>query len=463
MRQASSDTWRKTVRARKVPEKNLLTRGASERSAILRPNNVATLMATLDPDNNRPTPLRPAGAGSAATGCITAAGGTLIDMTGFDETFELGESTVTVGTGMELCELATRLAEVELEVAGCMDLPTRTVGGALSSACIGPAIGQEGSQFASQIVALSAITPAGKLMRVTERRRDLISVFRLSYGLLGAVFEVTLKTRPIRKITSKHKKLSTAEFGSACAELAGRPLGVKFYMLPFRDQVYAEIRRYDENSPRNNRLRRKIRDWGETTVLPGICDKLHRIVPIASVRYSLVDGIAGASQGLLQNRQVGGTSPVDEQLSQSSSRNPRPPLNYSTWCFALSDAPMVLPAYQAFCKRYYKQHKYRCDMPAVGFKVATDRSALLSPSFDEPMIALRAISNPHPSWQDFALEYSGFAEQWNGIPLFNQSVNVDMTYAASAYGSRLDFFRRIRRQLDPDNRLLNPYLAQYFC
>jgi FAD/FMN-containing dehydrogenase len=35
-------------------------------------------------------------------------------------------------------------------------------------------------------------------------------------------------------------------------------------------------------------------------------------------------------------------------------------------------------------------------------------------------------------------------------------------HASEAFGSRLDFFRRIRRRIDPDNRMMNPFLSQYF-
>jgi hypothetical protein len=30
-----------------------------------------------------------------------------------------------------------------------------------------------------------------------------------------------------------------------------------------------------------------------------------------------------------------------------------------------------------------------------------------------------------------------------------------------SYNRRLDFFRRMRRKLDPEKRLLNPFLAQF--
>jgi FAD/FMN-containing dehydrogenase len=94
--------------------------------------------------------------------------------------------------------------------------------------------------------------------------------------------------------------------------------------------------------------------------------------------------------------------------------------------------------------------------------VARDNSALLSPSFDEPLIALQTISTQKRGWEDFALDLSEFAENWSGTPLFNQTVSTRDAYVSHTYGGRMEFFKKIRRQLDPENRLLNPYLARYF-
>ncbi len=101
-------------------------------------------------------------------------------------------------------------------------------------------------------------------------------------------------------------------------------------------------------------------------------------------------------------------------------------------------------------------------MPAIGFGVCHDDSALLSPSFDEPMIALQTASTQSRGWEDFVIDLSDFAVQWGGVPLFNQSRNVGPDHAQQVYANRLELFRRIRRQLDPEDRLLNPLLSQYF-
>jgi FAD/FMN-containing dehydrogenase len=122
----------------------------------------------------------------------------------------------------------------------------------------------------------------------------------------------------------------------------------------------------------------------------------------------------------------------------------------------------VARAYREFCESTYAQTRYRCDLPAVGYRLCHDSTALLSPSYDEPMIALTTASTQTRGWDNFVIDLAEFAEHWGGTPLISQSRAVRAEHVIQSYNRRLDFFRRLRRQLDPDGRFLNPFLAQ-FC
>jgi FAD/FMN-containing dehydrogenase len=183
-------------------------------------------------------------------------------------------------------------------------------------------------------------------------------------------------------------------------------------------------------------------------------------MPIPSVRYRLIDGISVATHGIVNTKLVnhGNNVATTGRRRRSTRRN----LLYSTWCFPASDFSVIIKAYVEFCERTLRKSGYRCDMPAVGFRVSKDSSALLSPSFDEAVFALQTTSTQQHGWDDFVIDLAQFAENWGGTPLFNQSRAFRAEHASQAYSSRLEFFRKIRRQLDPDNRLLNPFLAQSF-
>jgi len=424
------------------------------------PASLARLMRCLDPATKAATPIRIRGAGSAATDCNSCSGGTIIDMTGLNRIVRIDayKHTITAEAGARLGALVEALAEQGLELIGNHDHLERTVGGAVASPCIGAGIGNRSAYLSTQVVSMKVVTSAGQLMNVTDEQKHLLNAFRLSYGLLGAIYEVTLHVRPIATFSASHRSMDIDTFADVASRLAGADIGQKFYVLPYKDRVYLDLRRYEQTPGNAYSAPWKIKDWGESTVLPHVFKSLNRVMPIPSVKYRLMDGISAATHELVNTRLV---RSGNNASSVRRRRKPRKLLT-STWCFPASDFSVVIKAYREFCRDTLAGSGYRTDLPVVGYRVGRDASALLSPSFDEPLIALQTTSTQAKGWEDFVIDLAQFAENWGGTPLFNQSLSVRMEYGSQMYGNRLEFFRKIRRQLDPHERLLSPFLAQFF-
>jgi hypothetical protein len=450
-----------SVTAEKLRQSGKFRVRGNGKSSIVRPANLKELRNILDPISNFPTPIRPVGANSSSTDCNGSAIGTVVDMTAFDNIINIDaySDTVIVQPGVKIGVLAEALAQHGLELAGTHDLLNRTVGGAIAGGCIGPAIAGDGAFFASQVLSMKIATPAGKLLQVNNDKKNLLNAFRLSYGMLGVIFEVALRVRPVTPFAVVHRRCTIKQFAAAAEKLSASEVGIKFYLMPFRDRVYLDLRRYSTEARGSRKMAWKLKDWGESTVLPNVVRSLNRVVPVSGVRYRIIDEISKVTQGIVNNKMVssGSNSTVHGSKGAASSA-----LNYSTWFFPAADFSIVVQTYADFCNKVHKNSGFRCDLPTVGFRLSRDRSALLSPSFDESMFALRAVSTQTDGWEDFAIDFADFAAHWGGSPLFNQSRNVEPQYAVDVFGSRLNFFRRIRRQLDPDNRMMNPFLSQYF-
>lgn len=429
--------------------------------SVIRPRTLKELRECVVPGSPYLPPFRPMGAGSSSTECIAATAGTVIDMSGFDEIVNIDayEDTAIVQPGVRLGTLAGALAHHGLELAGSHDLMGGTVGGAVAGGCIGPNMAGDGGFFASQALSMKVVTPTGRLLEIGRDKQNLLNAFRLSYGMLGTVYEVTLKVRPITPFAVAHRRCSIEQFAAAAEKFCRTDIGIKFYLLPFRDRVYLDLRRYSRDATSAHKIPWKIKDWGESTVLPHVFKSLNRIVPVSGVRYRIIDEISKMTQGLVNNRFVT-TGSNSTTLPGAPVRHV--PLQYSTWVFPAADFSIVVQAYREFCLRVRKDAGFRCDLPTVGFRLSRDQSALLSPSFDEPMFALRAVSTQAKGWENFALDFAEFAQQWGGMPFFNETRSLEVGYCGEAFGSRLNFFRRIRRQIDPDNRMMNPFLLQYF-
>ena len=428
--------------------------------ATVRPVNLKQLRQCVAPTGTCLAPFRPRGAGHSATACAESTAGTVIDMTAFDDILNIDayNDVVVAQAGVRIGKLAEALAEHGLELAGGHDLASHTLGGAIAGACTGPAIADDGALFASRVTAMKVVTPGGRLLEIGEDKQSLLNAFRLSYGMLGVIYEVTLKVRPVNPFAVAHRRCNIRQFAAAADKLSRTDIGVKFHMLPFRDRVYLELRRYGRDVTAAHRVPWKIKDWGETTVLPHVFKSLGRLLPVPAVRYRIIDEISQLSHGLLNNRLVA----AGNNAIASPGAFPVDTLRYSTWVFPAADFSVVVQAYRDFCWRIRRATGFRCDMPTVGFRLCRDRSALLSPSFDEPMFALRAVSTQVKGWEDFVIDFAEFAQHWGGMPLFNQSRAVEPAYANEAFGSRVDFFRRMRRRIDPENRMMNPFLSQYF-
>ncbi len=101
-------------------------------------------------------------------------------------------------------------------------------------------------------------------------------------------------------------------------------------------------------------------------------------------------------------------------------------------------------------------------MPSVSFRINRDRSALLSPSFDSAMFTISPLSTQTEGWDDFVFDFAEFAASHRGMPFFNQTRNAAPDLVTQRYGSRLAFFNKVRRELDPHDRMLNQYFGAYF-
>ena len=453
-----------SVRAVKLRETGKIARRTQPKPATARPANLKQLRQCLATGSAYVPPFRPMGANSSSTDCTSATAGTVIDMTAFDEIVNIDayNDVAIVQAGVRLGRLASALAEHGLELAGSHDLKSGTVGGAVAGGCIGPSIASDGACFASQVISMKLITPSGRLLELSRDKQNLLNAFRLSYGMLGVIFEVTLKVRPISPFAVSHRRCSVAQFSAAAENLSRTDIGIKFYLLPFRDCVYLDLRRYSPEATSTHRIPWKIKDWGESTVLPQVFKSLNRIVPLPGVRYRLIDEISKMTQGIVNNRLVTSGSNSTTLLNAGQAPQHSEPLMYSTWMFPAADFSIVVQAYQDFCTRLRNETGFRCDMPTVGFRLCRDQSALLSPSFDEPMFVLRAVSTQTRGWEDFAIDFGEFAQHWGGVPFFNQTRGLSPAYVNQVFGSRLDFFRRMRRRIDPENRMMNPFLLQYF-
>lgn len=408
-----------------------------------------------------PSPIRPVGSGSSTTRCTTTNGGTVLDLGDMNRVLRIDRDTVTVQPGITLAELAEILSDEGKELVGGFDLANRTVGGAVCAAGLEASIAGDAGQFAAHAVQIKVVSPTGRKFVVNESTKSLITLLRLSYGLLGVVYEITLRIRPVRGFTVQTAHTDFKEFAKLGPRLAAPGSGLKLYLLPFRDHIYMELRRPGTTGAGGKKLAWRLKDWAVYSALPGAARSIAFALPIRQLRYPLIDSLSEATQTLIGSPFIRSGSNAVEQSGRFRVLTGRNRFTYCTWAFPAADFGAVALAYKLFCKEHYARTGFRCDMPTIGFRLNQDKTALLSPSFDGPLITLSALSTQMDGWDDFVLDFAEFAAEHRGVPFFNQTRNATTEWVTNRFDRRLAFFSRVRRELDPHDRMLNQYFAAY--
>lgn len=444
-----------------VVERNRATGFSTSGPAVIaEPGSASEIIQILRDRKRYPSPVRPIGSGSSTTRCISANSGTVLDMSGMDRVLAIDDDSVTVQPGIRLAELAEILHHEGLELVGGFDLANRSAGGAVCSAGVEASAAGDVGQFAGHALQMKVISPQGKKFVVTENTKSLLALMRLSYGLLGVVYEITLRVRPVQGFAVQTARVSFKDFTKLARRLAGTSAGVKMHLLPFRDRVYFELRRSGDATGTGRKYAWRFKDWAVYSALPGAAKSLARVMPIGRLRYPLIDNLTAATQSLVNNGWTKDGSNAAEQSGRFRTLGPGR-FTYCTWAFPAEQCGTVVAAYKLFSKEHYARTGFRCDMPTIGFRLNRDRSALLSPSFDGPMLAISPLSTQSAGWDDFVFDFSEFASEQGGVPLFNLTKNATAAHVSACFGSRLAFFGKVRHELDPHDRLLNQYFAAY--
>jgi hypothetical protein len=121
-----------------------------------------------------------------------------------------------------------------------------------------------------------------------------------------------------------------------------------------------------------------------------------------------------------------------------------------------------LRAYNAFCRDYYRDHGYRCDLLNVGYRMNQDQRALLSFTYDGRVLTIDPASTGGPGWFEFLDACNEFCSARRVSPLFNQTPRLTPGQVQKAFGDRLGKFREFLNRYDPEERFLNPHFAELF-
>jgi FAD/FMN-containing dehydrogenase len=425
---------------------------------VVRLKRFEDLPTVLSKTKSYPTPIRMVGADYSQTRCVGGDGGTTVDTGALDKIVEFGETFVRAQAGVRVGTLVHALAERGLELPLTPEMGQISLG-ALAVTTLPQASHVAGvAQLSSLVTELKLITPQGKQMIVTERERDLMRVLRSSFGLLGVVHEVTLRVRPLTPVKIDYQVLSLKEFSGRFAAIIRAPGALRLHISPFNDRITVERRTLDESASLSRSGIWQIRKSVMRNVLPAFGSTVGSVLAAPGLRAAMQKAL----RATLDRSTRGVVMYAHEWLRDMPSEAWKARHTYSLWAFPEADYPKVLAEYFSFCKSYFKEHRYRCNVVSGASRLHQDRGSLFSVSYTGPMFTLEPSSTGDKGWDDFLIDFNDFASALGGTPTFNQTRALQPEHVAKSFGERVKLFQALRQRTDPLNRLRNSYFAHLF-
>ena len=425
-------------------------------------NSVNDIIAVLGDPAKYPSPVRAVGSNHSVTACQVQTGGTMINMK-MNRIMHIGTDTVTVEAGALYIDIAKQLETHNLQFHVNTEIGNLTAGSAACAGTKDASFPAEFGQVSSYVAGVKMVLPSGELLEVTDDQPELMQKVRCSYGTFGIVYEVTFRVKPLVRLAVHHKTFSLADLMANLPDLKALGYSMMFYIFPFDDRITVEFRKYNPAADGDpDRTVWQLRNYFWGTVGPKFAHDTTQNVSIKDIRYTLIDNFSAVSRFNLENLVTSeNTSPPDQMI-----RYPHPATD-SKYTFSLSAFPedrypAVLADYFQFCRDYYKTKGYRSNMLSVGYRIAQDQNALLSYSYDGPVITVDPVSTGDDGWTGFIDAYNQFCDAHGGIPLLNQTPQLTPAMLKKAFGDKLARMESTRKIYDPHGRLLSDYYRAMF-
>jgi len=355
---------------------------------------------------------------------------------------------VTVRSGTTLRALNAAAAEFGLALANLGDIDAQTIAGALSTGTHGT--GARLGGLATQVEALDLVLADGSLVTCSASDRpELFAAARVGLGALGVVTAVTLRCVPSFTLTADERPMPVEQVIEQFDSLAAANDHFEFYWFPYGRQ--ALVKRNNRLVPGGSAPPARMRAWRrvwefevmENAAFGTLC-RLGRAAPRLIPALNRLSSAALSARSYTDASYRVFVTPRRVHFVESEYAVPRESL-----AGVLAELRRAVPGLAEPV------------MFPVEVRVAAPDDIWLSTAYgrDTAYVAIHQYTGlPYRAYFDlFESVVAGVA----GRPHWGKMHSLDAARLGPLY-PRFDDFRRVRAQVDPEDRFGNPYLSRVF-
>ena len=370
---------------------------------------------------------------------------TLVDITTYNKilSFNDSEHTVTVQSGVILGDLLDAIEAQGWCIPCLPDINTITIGGALATGTHGTS----GKLLCEYMTDCSIVLADGSLKRINEKD-EMIDAVRVSLGVLGVMSEITFKCEPIYTLHVKEGPEDDSEWLPKIKERLQKHDFLRILWLPHTDKGY--VITGDKINP----------DTEIAENLGPAYLKHRRTASKILYKYShIFPWTTAIANKLLYRGFFSSTKEHKGSLYQATVTKSRgSTIELAEWTIGLDKFPKVFEELKTEINKW--SNKSFIHIPMDVRFVYKDKS-WLSYAYGEDTVTMGCVSRNAAT----ADTYEAFKSiekvflKYGGKPHWGKRFTAKDAGISKIY-SKWEDFKFLRKELDPTNKFLNPYLTE---
>jgi FAD-linked oxidoreductase len=386
-------------------------------------------------------PIRPVGSGHSFSALVPTDGHLVVidQLSGILDS-DAQAKQVTLGAGSRLGDLGAQLEAIGQGMINLPDIDRQTVAGAIATGTHGTGVTLQA--LSSFITSLRLITPSGNVMDIDSSDEDVLHAARVNVGALGIVTQVTMQNRESYKLKKREWAAPTEDILANFDELAASHRHFEIFPLVYSD--YSLVLSIDETDEPigQSEVEEEPSDDASIAESLGLSDN-----PTPAERLRLSNATASRIQP---------TEAVDvSHKILSNVRNSRfNEMEYSVPAEVGAEClrEILKTIYdEAIDVQFVLEYRY----------VGADDDWLSMSYGDHPHATISIHRTASADYRPYFNRIEPIFWKYGGRPHWGKVHNLTHVELTKLY-PRFKDFMELRRELDPQGRMLNPHLRALF-
>ncbi|MGJ8687065.1 MAG: D-arabinono-1,4-lactone oxidase [Spongiibacteraceae bacterium] len=421
---------------RSIPWQNWSGSQGSQPSARQTPRTEEELAALL---KSGAAPLRPVGAGHSFSPLVPT-DGTIISTRRFNKIEKAGELSAHIGAGTKINQLGEALHAMGQAMPNLPDVDEQTMAGAMSTGTHGT--GVDFGAMHSYLEGLRLVTPTGQIIDCSRSEHpEIFDAARVSIGSLGVITRYTVRNEKPYKLKRRTWMQPLDEVLEQFHTLAAQNRNFEMYYIPHSDNALVIT---------TNETDEEVQPRGADTDNDSV-KQLQQLRDYASwwpgLRRKILTSVSGLTEPEESVDWWWNIYPSDRAVRFNEMEYHLPREN-------------IVEAVRAVRERVEKHH------PDVFFpievRVIREDDAWLSPFYKRPSASLAVHRFYEEDYKPYFHDIEKIYQPMSGRPHWGKLHTLGAKELSARY-PRWNDFQAVRRELDPEGRMLNSHLKQVFA